>query len=102
MKYQIIIEPSAERDIEESYFWGCDVWGVPQAQAWYDGLMKAIHTLSKMPKREQIAAESKSFDAEVRQMIYGKGSNKYRVLFTIKGKMVYILHVRRSGPPIEP
>jgi hypothetical protein len=40
-------------------------------------------SLSQMPKRCPLARENKYFSQEVRQLLYGRGRNSYRVLFTI-------------------
>jgi len=39
------------------------------------------------------APENNEFEEEIRQMIVGR----YRVLFTIKGKRVHVLHVRGAS-----
>ncbi|WP_113961620.1 hypothetical protein [Roseimicrobium gellanilyticum] len=46
------------------------------------------------------------FDREVRQMLYGKGYWKYRILFFVEGDIVQIVHVRHGarrwlGDPAE-
>ena len=42
------------------------------------------------PKAFPLAPENDEFSEEIRQMIVGR----YRVLFTIKGREVHVLHVR--------
>jgi hypothetical protein len=42
------------------------------------------------PKAFPLAPESEEFTEEIRQMIVGR----YRVLFTISGHKVHVLHIR--------
>lgn len=53
-----------------------------------------------MPKRCPLARENKYFSQEIRQLLYGRGRNSYRILFTILEKQevltVRILHIRRG------
>lgn len=37
------------------------------------------------------------FPQEVRQLLYGKGRQTYRILFTIKSDAVSILHIRHAA-----
>jgi hypothetical protein len=40
---------------------------------------------------------SEIFPEEVRQLIYGKGRNRYRILFSVIGEKVLILYVRGTA-----
>jgi plasmid stabilization system protein ParE len=90
MKYNVVIELSANRDIDQSYVWGCQEWGTAQARKWYNGLIRAIKSLAEFPERQPIAPENDEFDEEIRQLVYGR----YRVLFAIQGNKVAVLHCR--------
>jgi plasmid stabilization system protein ParE len=63
---------------------------------WFEGLRKAISSLREFPARCAIAPESKDFPFEVRQLVYGRKPHQYRILFTIEGKTVWVLHVRHG------
>lgn len=41
--------------------------------------------------------ENDNFPQEIRQLMYGKSRNKYRIIFTIIDDLVYILYVRHSS-----
>ena len=43
------------------------------------------------------AVEHEIFPEEVRQLLYGKSKNIYRVLFTIRDTTVYVLYVRHTA-----
>jgi plasmid stabilization system protein ParE len=91
-RYQVIIEESAQNDVRESYDdWGCHNWGKAQAQVWARDLRAAIlKQLRVLPKAFPQAPENDEFSEEVRQMVV----SRYRVLFSIAGRNVHVLHVR--------
>lgn len=77
--------------MRESYDWGCRVWGRREAQQWIRQLRTAVSKqLRVLPKGFPLAPEDDEFSEEIRQMVVGR----YRVLFTIKGRKVHVLHVR--------
>ena len=66
-------------------------WGKHEAQQWVRRLRRAVsEQLAIVPKGFPVAAEDDEFSEEIRQMIIGR----YRILFTIKGRKVHVLHVR--------
>jgi len=95
-KYQIIIQPEAEKAIEEAYLWFSN-YSPRQARTWIEGLYKAIMSLQEKPFRCSLAFENNFFEAEIRQLIYGKGRNIYRVLFTVTDDTVQVLFVRHAA-----
>jgi hypothetical protein len=54
-----------------------------------------------MPKRCPLARENQYLSKEIRQLLYGKGRNSYRILFTIveteEMSVVRILHIRHAA-----
>lgn len=92
-KYKIKLEISVLQDIERSYVWGCKQWGVEQAKKWYRSTKETIRNLAVFPERHPVAPETEGkteFQEEIRQMVF----QRYRILFTIKGNTVHVLHVR--------
>ena len=63
------------------------------AEKWLHGFYRAADSLARFPERCSEAPESMVLDFEVRQYLYGD----YRVLFTIAGGTVYILHIRHGA-----
>ena len=95
-KYVVEIHPRALVEIEEAYCW----WEneAPQyAPAWFNGLFKAIGTLETNPERCPAAPESMLVDFEVLQLLHGKGKMVYRILYTLVGNTVRVLHVRHAS-----
>lgn len=90
-RYGVSFEDSAQADVRASYDWGCRAWGKTEAQRWARQLRTAVFKqLSVVPKGFPLAPEEDKFSEEIRQMVVGR----YRVLFTIKGRKVRVLHVR--------
>ena len=90
-RYVVIFEDSAQADVRGSFDWGCGAWGRREAQRWVRQLRAAVfEQLGIVPKAFPLALEDDEFSGEIRQMIVGR----YRVLFTIKGRKVHVLHVR--------
>ena len=96
MTFQVEITPVAEAQIEQAYCWYREQ-NPEFADRWFRGLMNAIATLQEKPRRCATAVEQEIFTEEVRQLLYGKSKNMYRVLFTIRDTNVYVLSVRHSA-----
>jgi hypothetical protein len=60
------------------------------------GNQEAVYSLRELPERCPLAPENKEFPFEVRQLLYGRGSHRYRILFTVEGETVVILHMRHG------
>jgi len=96
MKYRVLVIPCAAAEIEEAYLWIAE--RAPEsAVRWFNGLYSVIDTLETFPERCPHAPEDDFFQQEIRQLIYGKLIGRYRILFTIDGDTVYILHVRHGA-----
>jgi plasmid stabilization system protein ParE len=92
-RYVVIFEDAAQADVRESFEWGRRAWGKSEAREWARQLRTAVlEQLGVVPKAFPLAHENDEFSEEIRQMIVGR----YRVLFTIKGREVHVLHIR--GP----
>ncbi|MFW6358209.1 MAG: type II toxin-antitoxin system RelE/ParE family toxin [Chroococcales cyanobacterium] len=100
MKYRIEISSVAEAEADNTFLRLSQMTSSTRATQWYSGLLKAIASLSKMPKRCPLARENEYFTQEIRQLFYGKGRNSYRILFTIledeEVSTVRILHIRHA------
>lgn len=96
MKYEVVIVPSAEGELEAAYLW--ILTQAPEAAAnWYNGVLDAIVTLETFPERCPLAPESRAFDHDIRQLIHGKRHHAYRILFDVTGRTVRILHIRHGA-----
>src|SRR2546423_939576 len=91
-RYVVIFEDSAQVNVRDSFDWGCRAWGKREARQWARQLRSSVfEQFAVVPKAFPLAPENDEFsEEEIRQMIVGR----YRVLFTIKGREVHVLHVR--------
>lgn len=94
--YQVIILPSAERDIVEACDWLAER-DEEAAVDWNLHLLDVILSLETFPERCPLAPESRFFDREIRQIFHGRRQNKYRILFSVSENQVEILHVRHGA-----
>jgi plasmid stabilization system protein ParE len=83
MKYRIEISSVAEAEADSAFLRLSQFNSPDKASQWYSGLLQAIESLCQMPKRCPLARENEHFSQEIRQLLYGRGLNLYRVLFTI-------------------
>ncbi len=101
MKYRIDISSVAEAEADNAFLQLAQATSSAKANQWYSGLLRAIESLSQMPKRCPLARENEYFSQEIRQLLYGRGHNSYRVLFTVlEGQTistVRILHIRHAS-----
>jgi plasmid stabilization system protein ParE len=96
MKFQVITMPRAEADLEAACAW-IQKYSPQRAARWYQGICAAIQSLDSMPHRCSLAPESEGAEVEIRQLLYGKRRGIYRILFTVVGNEVRVLHVRHGA-----
>ncbi len=93
MKYRVIIETRAAGDLQAHFEW-IEAQGAPlNAERWLEGVMEAIQSLATMPNRCPLAPENGWLGLEIRQHVYGS----HRILFTIHGRVVSVLHIRHAS-----
>ena len=89
MLYQIEVSPKAEEEAHEILRWLAR--HTPKKLArWHRDFAEKSQSLERFPARCPLAPESKTYDAPIRHLIFGK----YRILFLIEDQTVFILHVR--------
>lgn len=87
----------AERNIASIYDW-IVARSQPGAMRWYENLRRALEKLQTDPKRFPLAAESKHFPVDVRQLVFRmRGGARYRILFSFTGELIEVLFIRAPG-----
>ena len=69
MKYKIEISNLAESEADQAFLWMLQISSPEKTSNWYKGLLKAIFSLSTMPKRCALARENEHFSQEIRQLL---------------------------------
>lgn len=89
----------AKRDLDLILEWLLTQCAGESGLQWFQGLRQAIASLSELPQRCPLAPENAEFPFEVRQLLYGRKPHVYRILFTIDGDTVVVLHIRHARRP---
>lgn len=97
MTSRLRVTGRAVADGDETHAWLAEHTSLDQADRWYQGLFKQMETLTKHPTRCPRATESDRFPEELRQLLYGKGRNKDRIIFAIRNADVVVLFIHHSA-----
>jgi plasmid stabilization system protein ParE len=98
MKYDVVVQPRAERDIQLAAHWMLGQSGSSAtAIRWARNLRTKIATLKLNPQRCPIDPDSEVYGQEVRVLLHGKRQGVYRILFMIRCDTVHVLTVRHSA-----
>jgi plasmid stabilization system protein ParE len=95
--YRLRVTARAVADADVAADWIAEHVSSAQADRWYQGLFERMETLTRYPLRCPRAAESDRFGEELREMLYGKGRKKHRIVFAIRKNDVVVLHVRHAA-----
>ncbi|MEI9814851.1 MAG: type II toxin-antitoxin system RelE/ParE family toxin [Acidobacteriota bacterium] len=96
MAYRVEISAQAAADAADILTWLISHDAGDRGLQWFRALGDAIASLAQIPLRCPFAAESPQFAFEVRHLFYGRKPHVYRILFTIEGRKVHILHIRHG------
>ena len=64
---------------------------------WDQNLRQAAKSLEFLPERFGLAPESKESGREIRQLVFGRRRNRYRLLYEVSGSVVTVLRVRHCA-----
>ena len=95
-RWDVIVELPAQQDIAEARLWLVER-SPDAADRWFNSIYDTIASLEVFPERCPLAPESKSLNAEIREIFHGRRQHKYRILFTVSGNEVHVLHVRHGA-----
>jgi len=96
MPFRVETTPESERDGERILEWLFSQDAGETGIRWFLGLDDAIASLAISPARCSLAPENAGSPFEVRHLLYGRKPHVYRILFTIEGDTVSILHIRHG------
>jgi toxin ParE1/3/4 len=96
MAFRVKTSTKAKRDLDAILAWLLSQEAGEAGLRWFQGLREAVASLSHSPQRCALAPENAMFPLEVRQLLYGRKPHVYRVLYTIEGDTVSVLHIRHG------
>jgi plasmid stabilization system protein ParE len=96
MTYEVHLQPLAESDLEEAYLWAAK-YAPETADRWLTRFERAIGTLSEHPERCGFAPERNRLKRDLRQLLFGRKPNVFRVVFVIEAQAVRVIRIRRAG-----
>ncbi|MFY9682523.1 MAG: type II toxin-antitoxin system RelE/ParE family toxin [Candidatus Sulfotelmatobacter sp.] len=96
MIFRVETTATAEQDADAILDWLLSEHAGETGKHWFLALQDAIASLAELPERCPLAPENTAFPFEVRHLLYGRKPHVYRILFTIEGQVVYVLHIRHG------
>ena len=95
MSYRVFVTKNTKSNIRD-YFLRAAEKAPLAAERWLDRFESAIASLSVHPQRCGLAPENDAVEPEIRQLLFGRPGSVFRVLFTVAGTEVQVLHIRRA------
>ncbi len=93
---KVVVQRLAKIDIQEA--WHRAAVRAPRtADAWLDRLQETISTLQQNPDRCPLAAENGRVEVELRELLFGRRPNVFRIVFTIDADTVRVLRFLRAS-----
>jgi len=96
MAFRVLVDPAALIEAEEAFLWLLER-SPRDAERWFHGLWTAIESLAELPTRCPLAPESLALRRGIRQRLFGKPPNVYRILFVVVNDEVRILRIRHGA-----
>jgi len=97
MRREVLLTRQAESDIDSILTWlgGRSPAG---AKNWFSALENALAWLGESADRCALAPENDRFEERIQQWLFKtRRGRRYRILFTLAGSNVGVLHVRGPG-----
>ena len=93
---RVVIHKFALQDLDGAYLNAARHAPGPAA-AWLERFRLALQSLARNPERCALAHENERSRRELREFLFGRKPNVFRVVFTIDGNTIRILRIRRSA-----
>src|SRR5271157_1040372 len=96
MAFRVRATTSAKRDLDDILTRLLSQEAGETGLRWFQGLQQAVATLADSPRRCALAPENAAFPFELRHLLYGRKPHVYRIIFTVAGDTVSVLHIRHG------
>ena len=87
---------TAKQDAREILAWLRLQGAGETGERWFEGMRKAIASLSEMPPDAALLLRARIFHLKCANSYTALRNHRYRVLFTIEGNTVTVLHIRHG------
>jgi plasmid stabilization system protein ParE len=96
MAFRVEVSPEAFADLDAIAIYILERGSLESAGRWFNGIIDAIRSLGELPTRCPIADESEELQNEIRLLLHGKRSRRYKIYFAIhhESETVRVFHVR--------
>ncbi len=95
-KYSVIIQERAYRDLRDMLVYVTGAASIDVAERLRVDLLEQMRSLEKFPERFQVIMVVRG--CEIRHIVFKRG---FRVLYTVRGNTVHVLHCVRSEQRID-
>ena len=96
MAHTLNISARAMADIRAAVAW-LRQRNAAAAARLHAGILAAVRSLATNPERCPLADEAADLGVDLRELLYGRRRNVYRILFTVEGQAVNVLRVRHAA-----
>ena len=97
MTHALVVSPRALDDLRRNAGWMARNVSVRAADRWLAGANAAVQSLATRPDRCPEADEAGDLGFDLRVLFHGRRPHVFRILFTIDGGTVNVLHVRHAA-----
>ncbi len=98
MTYRVILQPEAEWELRRQARWLVEQSKSQSvATRWVRSIRTKINSLKTTPLRCPIDPDSVAYGEEVRVLLFGKRSNKFRILFIVREDVIRIVAIRHAA-----
>ncbi len=97
MKHKVLLSRRAKEDRKRAFAWYAANYSESYALRWFHAITGAIESLATNPLSRPKALESDRFSFDVHELLCGSKKNKHRILFTVRGDIVHVVHIRHSA-----
>lgn len=97
MAHTIRVHPRAYSDIRNAATITQRLVSAASAAKLHDGIWAKIRSLGNHPEKWPLADEAEDLGMELREVLFGRRRQVYRILFTIEGQTVHIHRVRHGS-----
>ena len=96
MAVPVRLQPVARRDLDEAYQLAAHHAPLTAAN-WLQRFHETVETLGENPERCALIPESKKLRRELRQLLFGRKPNVFRIIYAIHDDELEVIRIRRAS-----